>query len=63
MTVLEAPKELESLVGLFGKLYVYTFDCATFYSNRFPHGDISAIYGFDLRFVIAAPGFIITVFI
>ena len=34
MTVLGAPKELEALVGLFGKLYVYTLDCATFYSLR-----------------------------
>ena len=37
MTVLEAPKELEALVGLFGKLYVYTFDCATFYSDQIEH--------------------------
>ena len=34
MTVLGAPKELEALVGLFGKLYVSTFDCVTFYSPR-----------------------------
>ena len=33
MFVLGAPEELEALVGLFGKLYVYTFDCATFYSE------------------------------
>ena len=33
MIVLGAPKELEALVGLFEKLYVYTFDCATFYSE------------------------------
>ena len=33
MTVLGAPKELEALAGLFGKLYVSTFDCATFYSR------------------------------
>ena len=30
MTVLEAPKELEPLVGLFEELYVCTFDSATF---------------------------------
>ena len=34
MAVLGAPEELEALVGLFGKLYVYTFDCATFYCQR-----------------------------
>ena len=34
MFVLGAPEELEALVGLFGKLYVYTLDCATFYSLR-----------------------------
>ena len=33
MFVLGAPKELEALVGLFEKLYVCTFDCATFYSE------------------------------
>ena len=32
MFVLGAPEELEALVGLFGKLYVYTLDCASFYS-------------------------------
>ena len=32
MTVLGAPTELEGLVGHFEKLYVSTFDCATFYS-------------------------------
>ena len=37
MLVLGAPKELEALVGLFGKLYVYTFDCATFYEKRTEH--------------------------
>ena len=37
MTVLGAPKELEGLVELFEKLYVCTFDCATFYleSSRY----------------------------
>ena len=34
MTVLGAPKELEALVGLFGKLYAYTFDCTAFYSAQ-----------------------------
>ena len=37
MTVLGAPEELEALVGLFEKLYVSTFECATFYSNRNTH--------------------------
>ena len=37
MTVLGAPEELEALVGLFGKLYVHTFDCATFYAKRAKH--------------------------
>ena len=35
--VLGAPKELEALVGLFGKLYVYTLDCATFYCHQIQH--------------------------
>ena len=34
MLVLGAPEELEALVGLFGELYVSTFDCATFYCTR-----------------------------
>ena len=37
MFVLGAPKELEALVGLFEKLYVCTFDCATFYSKQIQH--------------------------
>ena len=37
MIVLGAPKELEALVGLFEKLYVPTFDCATFYLNQTGH--------------------------
>ena len=37
MTVLEAPQALEALVGLFGKLYVHTFDCATFYAKWAKH--------------------------
>ena len=34
MFVLGAPKELEALVGLFEKLYLCTFDCATFYLHQ-----------------------------
>ena len=34
MFVLGAPKELEALVELFEKLYVCTFDCATFYCKQ-----------------------------
>ena len=32
--VLGAPKELEALVGLFGKLYTSTFDCAAVYDQQ-----------------------------
>ena len=34
MIVLEAPEELEALVGLFGKLYVCTFDCAAVFIDQ-----------------------------
>ena len=34
MFVLGAPEELEALVGLFGKLYVHTFDCAAVFIDH-----------------------------
>ena len=34
MFVLGAPEELEALVGLFGKLYVHTFDCAAVFIDQ-----------------------------
>ena len=34
MLVLGAPKELEALVGLFGKLYTSTLDCVDVYDQR-----------------------------
>ena len=37
MIVLGAPKELEALVELFEKLYVCTFDCATFCFKQIQH--------------------------
>ena len=48
MFVLGAPEELEALVGLFGKLYVYTLDCATFYCAKrsLLSGDFTQNYGF-----------------
>ena len=36
MLVLGAPEELEALVGLFGKLYVSTFDYCAVYSHPTP---------------------------
>ena len=34
MLVLGAPEELEALVGLFGELYVSTFDCAAVFIDQ-----------------------------
>ena len=34
MFVLGAPEELEALVGLFGKLYMSTFDCAAVFIDQ-----------------------------
>ena len=47
MFVLGAPEELEALVGLFGKLYVSTFDCATFYCQRIQHQEVGNIFAND----------------
>ena len=47
MFVLGAPEELEALVGLFGKLYVSTFDCATFYCRRIQHQEVGNIFAND----------------
>ena len=47
MLVLGAPEELEALVGLFGELYVSTFDCATFYCQRIQHQEVGNIFAND----------------
>ena len=47
MFVLGAPEELEALVGLFGKLYVSTFDCATFYCQRIQHQEVEMVFRND----------------
>ena len=47
MIVLGAPEELEALVGLFGKLYVSTFDSATFYCQWIQHEEVEMVFRND----------------